>query len=166
MLNNDSSQPRVVIFAYGNPSRGDDALGPTLLYQLTQEDTFNKKITCIEDFQLQIEHALDLEDKDLALFIDASVSCSPPFTFTRLYPVRDDTFTSHALHPAAILYTYQRIKEQAPPPAFLLSVRGEQFELGEPLSSTAQVHLAKAYAFLQQLCHTPEIEAWQRLSAH
>lgn len=152
----------LVIFAYGNPSRGDDALGPALLYRLEQEGNFGESIEFIEDFQLQIEHALDLENHELALFIDASVACTSPFTFTRLIPVRDDTFTSHALHPTSVLYTYQQIKKRPPPPAFLLSIRGEQFELGDPLSSSARNNLEEAVSFLKPLCYSMEISHWQQ----
>jgi len=153
----------LVIFAYGNPSRGDDALGPALLYRLERDERFNKEIVFIEDFQLQIEHALDLENHNLALFIDASVACLPPFTFTRLEPTRDDTFTSHALHPAAVLHTYQQIKNQPPPPAFLLSLRGEKFELGDPLSPSAQNNLEEATLFSKRLCSTITVAYWEKL---
>lgn len=149
--NKNETPTRLVIFAYGNPSRGDDALGPNLLYLLEEMYSTNEYFDFIEDFQLQVEHALDLENCDLALFIDASVSCPPPFTFSRLQPQQDSSYTTHALHPAAILYVYQQIKGFSPPPAFLLSIRGEHFELGEPLSEAANHNLAAAWQFVKQL---------------
>ncbi|HSN23305.1 MAG TPA: Ni/Fe hydrogenase, partial [Methylomicrobium sp.] len=118
----------------------------------------------LEDFQLQVEHALDLSDRDLVLFIDASVAGTAPFSFTRLYPQRDITYTTHALHPAAILYVYQQVTGQTPPPSFLFTVRGETFELGEPLSPTAQTNLQASIAFLQQLNTAVTVTAWQALA--
>jgi len=53
----------VVVFACGNPSRGDDALGPLLLDQLQiwlDEEGLADGFELISDFQWQIEHALDL----------------------------------------------------------------------------------------------------------
>ncbi len=62
----------VVVFAVGNPSRGDDALGPLLMAWLEQQA--RPGVQLVGDFQLQIEHALDLEGHPLALFIDADGS--------------------------------------------------------------------------------------------
>ncbi|MDY6992522.1 MAG: hydrogenase maturation protease [Pseudomonadota bacterium] len=150
----------LVIFAYGNPSRGDDALGPALLHQLDPLKT--AEIELIEDFQLQVEHALDLVERDLALFIDASVSCPPPFQFTRLSAHKDYSYTSHALHPSALLYVFAEIQQRPPPPTFLLTLRGEAFELGAPLSVAAQAHLQAAFEFVQQLVNQIELAAWQQ----
>ena len=63
---------RLVIFAVGNPSRGDDALGPELLARLA--DWLAKQnpavdVELVEDFQLQIEHALDVH-RDVGRYAD------------------------------------------------------------------------------------------------
>ncbi|MDD5577756.1 MAG: hydrogenase maturation protease [Methylobacter sp.] len=151
----------VLLFGYGNLSRGDDALGPLLLEFL--EDTVNPdKIEILTDFQLQIEHALDLENRELVLFIDASVSCAGAFDFALLEPARDKSYTTHAMSPAAVLDVYQSIKKQTPPPCFLLSIKGEKFELGEGLSANAQQHLAQACRFTGNLLNTPDSSAWRR----
>lgn len=160
---NLSSQPQqLVILAYGNPSRGDDALGPQLLQQMEILCKSKENIEFIEDFQLQVEHVLDLVKRDLVLFIDASVSCHPPFEFTPLLARADITYTSHALHPAAVLYAYQQVYHQLPPPAFLLTMRGETFELGEPLSKAATLHLAATLKFVKQLCQVIDVDTWQQ----
>ncbi|MDV7391306.1 hydrogenase maturation protease, partial [Arthrospira platensis SPKY1] len=101
--------PYLLILAVGNPSRGDDALGPLFLERL---ETLREPrgdwdgVELLTDFQLQIEHAVDLEKRELVLFVDASVSCPPPFQFTRLRPAQDVSYTSHALSPAAVLHVY------------------------------------------------------------
>ncbi len=148
-LTTDNLKPQIVIFAYGNPSRGDDALGPALLHLIEETYSTWENIELLEDFQLQVEHALDLENRDVAIFIDASVACSPPFTFTPLHPHPDRSYTTHALHPAAILYVYQELHQQPPPLTFLLSIRGEQFELGDSLSEVAKQNLAEAWEFMK-----------------
>ena len=84
-----------LIFGYGNPSRGDDALGPLLLERLAADGL--PDIECLTDFQLQVEHALDLEGRDLVLFIDAHVSCQPPFAFTALLPEGDRSYTTQRI---------------------------------------------------------------------
>ena len=64
----------VVVFAVGNPSRGDDAIGPVICGRLEkwlENEGLADQFELIEDFQLQIEHAMDLQGRQLALFIDA-----------------------------------------------------------------------------------------------
>jgi hydrogenase maturation protease len=157
----------VLILAVGNPSRGDDALGPLFLERLAelqeQRSDWND-VELLTDFQLQIEHAVDLENRALALFVDASVSCPAPYQFTRLQPIRDSSYTSHALSPAAVLHVYQQIHHVPPPPAFQLAIRGESFELGEPLSAAAEDNLAAALAFADRLFTTPQIEIWRQFA--
>ena len=49
----------ILIFGYGNLSRGDDALGPLLL-EYIEDHCDLSTIELLVDFQLQIEHALDI----------------------------------------------------------------------------------------------------------
>jgi len=158
----------VVVLAVGNPSRGDDALGPLFLEQLAAEQEQRSdwgNIELLTDFQLQIEHAVDLEGRALALFVDASVSCPAPHQLTRLQPSRDTSYTSHALSPTAVLHVYQLINQTPPPPAFQLAIRGERFELGESLSATAETHLAAAIEFARRLLARPDVETWMDWAA-
>lgn len=153
----------VVIFAIGNPSRGDDALGPLLLDRLTgwlDKQGLAGQFELIEDFQLQIEHALDLQGREIALFIDAGDKTSGPFRF---YPVEAATgvvHTTHQLPPESVLQVYKLTENCAPPPAFVLCIRGEQFELGASLSGAAEQHLAQAFSFLQQILIRPNLTTW------
>lgn len=150
----------VLLFAYGNLSRGDDALGPLLLQQV--EDTHCLDgIELLTDFQLQIEHALDLENRTLVLFVDASVAGDEAFDFIELAPSRDDSYTTHAMSPVAVLAVYQAIKKQVPPPCFLLSIKGEAFELGEGLSKPAEQYLAQAGQFVGQLLAEANVDRWR-----
>ena len=87
---------------------------------------------------MQIEHALDLDGAEAALFIDAGKDTPAPFAFAEIAPKRDMTHTTHALAPEAVLDVYARTLGQPPPPSFMLCVRGERFELGEGLSVEAR----------------------------
>ncbi|MGE5469234.1 MAG: hydrogenase maturation protease [Bacteroidota bacterium] len=154
----------VVVFAVGNPSRGDDAIAPALLARLAgwlEDQGLSAHFELIEDFQLQIEHALDLEGRQLALFIDASVGTTAPCSLARVSAAADASHTSHALSPAAVLQVYVQMHGEAPP-AFVLGVRGEAFELGEPLSAAAADHSETAFAWLRQLCRQPTLPAWEQ----
>ncbi len=102
----------------------------------------------LTDFQLQIEHALDLAGRDLAVIVDAALVGPEPFDFT---PVRADlgaTLTTHAMSPGALLRVCRQIAAAPPPDCRLLAIRGYGFELGEGLSPRAQTNLNAAEAFL------------------
>ena len=151
---------RLVVFGWGNDARGDDALGPLLLERVAHARW--PDVTIIEDFQLQIEHALDLEGAEAALFLDAGRNTPAPFVFDQVAPRRGETFTTHALAPEAVLDVYARSLGKPPPPAFTLCVRGERFELGEDLSAEACERLEAAWDFLLGLMRDRSIEAWRR----
>lgn len=156
----------IVILGYGNPSRGDDALAPRLLDQLQQlqdEAQLDDRFDAITDFQLQIEHTLDLQGRQVALFIDASMDAAAPFEFSRLQAVQDDSYTSHALSPAALLNVFDQVNEGPAPAAFLLAIPGYRFELGEELTAEAESNLALAVAFTRKLLSDQPIEAWDAL---
>jgi hydrogenase maturation protease len=153
----------VLLFGYGNLSRGDDALGPLLLEFVANQFDLTH-IDLLTDFQLQIEHALDLENRQLVLFIDASVACNNAFDFTELKPAKDDSYTTHAMSPSAVLAVYQSIKKMPPPPCFLLGIKGERFELGEGLSANAERHLVLANQFIQKLLDNPDPDRWRQLA--
>ena len=152
----------VVVFGVGNPSRGDDALGPLLMAELAA--TAPDSVRLVEDFQLQVEHALDLDGATLALFIDAGTGTPAPFTFYEIEPRAGRAISSHALAPEAVLRVYQDVRKQLPPPAFVLCVRGESFELGAPLSSAAEGNLRAARRWLADCLAHPEPQHWRRMA--
>ena len=154
----------VVVFAVGNSSRGDDALGPLLLERLAawlDAEGRRGEFELIDDFQLQIEHAFDLAGQRLALFIDAGAGTPAPCVFHAVSPGTTlATHSTHALSPAAVLAVYREFAHNEPPPAFVLCVRGEGFGLGDGLSAAAHEHLDAAWQVLRCLCRTPEVAAW------
>lgn len=141
-----STVPPILVFAWGNPSRGDDAIGPYIKNLLAKRKPDGVEL--LTDFQLQIEHAVDLEHRASILFVDASISARPPFEFTKLEPDEDIVFTTHAMSPRALMTVYRKVNQKPPPPCYLLSVRAYRFALGQPLSDTARQHATQAAAFI------------------
>jgi len=137
----------VLVFGWGNPSRGDDALGP--LFVEAVEAMALPGVECLTDFQLQVEHALDLRGRDRVLFIDASANAAAPFTIERVEPARDASFTSHAVSPQSILQVFREVEGQPPPPCWLLAIRGEAWELGTAPSAQARQHLEAAVEWVR-----------------
>ena len=148
-----------MVFGWGNDARGDDGLGPLLLARVAAAGW--PDVTTIEDFQLQIEHALDLDGAEAALFLDAGRGTPAPFAFAEIAPKRDMTHSTHALAPEAVLDVYARMLGH-PPPSFVLCMRGERFELGEGLSAQARERLDTAWTFVQELMAERSVEAWRR----
>lgn len=132
----------VLVFAVGNESRGDDALAPLLLRRLQAESTGQAEF--IEDYQLQVEHVTDLSGRNAVLFIDADMSCAAPFHFSRIDAAHDNSYTSHAMSPTALLHAYRQVYGTDAPPCYLLRIRGYGFELGESLSDEAAANLELA----------------------
>ncbi|MBI3774379.1 MAG: hydrogenase maturation protease [Gammaproteobacteria bacterium] len=147
----------LLIFGYGNPSRGDDAIGPALLDRLAALNL--PHVELLTDFQLQVEHAMDLQNRERVLFIDASISCAPPYSLSRLHAQKDKSYTSHAVNPAAVLHAYQELYG-APPATYLLAVRGERFELGEDISEAAAGNMEASFELLRKLCLDSGGEMW------
>lgn len=133
---------KLLLFGYGNPGRGDDALGPELIARIAQMHLAG--VECQNDMQLQVEHVTDLNGCDRVLFIDADMSCAEPYEFSGISAAMDDSYTSHAMSPTALLHAYRQVYGMDAPPAFLLRIRGYDFALGDPLSDKASINLQAA----------------------
>lgn len=143
------SLPPVLVLGIGNPSRGDDALGALFIERVNElfsAEIAAGQIECITDFQLQIEHALDLLGRERVVFVDASINVDAPFAFTKVTTRGAPSYTTHAMSPEQVVDTCRDVLGE-PPESWVLAIRGEHFELGEPLSPRASTHLSEALAF-------------------
>ena len=143
--------PPLLVLAWGNPSRGDDALGPLLAERLidhAQTAGLSNRVEVLADFQLQVEHALDLVGRERILFVDAALDLAEPFAVRPLQAARGGGLGSHALAPEAVLQVFQDLHHQPPPPSTLLAIRASAFELGTAprAEALADLDLAVAWA--------------------
>ena len=136
----------ILLFGIGNPSRGDDAIGPLAIEQLQVFELSG--IELLTDFQLQVEHALDLVGRREVVFIDAAASGAEPFRLEPVFPAANNTAMTHALSPAAVLEAFERVMDVPLPDVFSLAVRGYEFELGTAMSSAAAANLDAAVRML------------------
>ena len=123
-----------------------------------------EQVEVIEEFQLQVEHTLDIQGRTLVLIIDAGHNTQTPFSFYEAKARKLDGHTTHAVAPEALLGIYAAVHRELPPPAFILCVAGMSFELGEPLSPPAEQHLEQAFVFCQQLFHAPAQNEWLEIA--
>jgi hydrogenase maturation protease len=140
----------ILVLAVGNPSRGDDAVGPLLAERLQAQALPGVEV--LVDFQLQVEHALDIAGRARVIFIDACVDAERPFVVRELTADAQFAHTSHALTPSQVLETHRRIAGGTTPPAFLLGIRASCFELGAVPSIDANHACVAAWPVLLQLC--------------
>ena len=97
-----------LVFGWGNPSRGDDALGPLFVEHFAALAARHPEwgaVECLTDFQLQVEHALDLQGRQRVLFVDASLDAPAPCSLARIEAARDASFTTHAMCPQAVQWS-------------------------------------------------------------
>ncbi len=146
-----------LVVTVGNPSRGDDAVGPLLAERLCdwlKHDGFIHRLdlAIVSDQQLMVEHAYDLRWRDRVLFIDAAARQSQPVQWRRIRAARSGpALSSHQCTPGQLLHLCAHTLKQRTPRAWLLSLRGENFELGAPLSDAMQQAMTQAW---------PEILHW------
>jgi hydrogenase maturation protease len=144
-----------LVIGWGNPSRGDDALGWLFVQRLEAELDRLPGVELQTDFQLQVEHALDMVGRERVLFVDASSRCAAHFEASALAPERDASFTTHALSPAALMEVFGKVHGVAPPACTLLAIHGEAFELGAGVSAAAEQALEAALGWARQWLAAP-----------
>lgn len=151
---------KILLFGYGNPGRGDDALGPALIARIAKMHLAD--VECQNDMQLQVEHVTDLNGCEQVLFVDADMSCAEPFDFSEIGAAKDDSYTSHAMSPSALLHAYNQVYGKDAPHAFLLRIRGYGFQLGDPLSDKATDNLEAATKLVIEFCSAESPSFWWR----
>jgi hydrogenase maturation protease len=139
--------PTSLIYGIGNSGRQDDGLGWAFIDRLEQIRPRSRA-------RLRRTYQLSLEDADLisrytrVLFVDATKDPAvESFTLSRPEPKLDFSFTSHAISVPSILATTQQCFEHVPG-AYLLAIRGYEWELQEGLTSPAQHNLSHSLEFL------------------
>ncbi len=142
----------LLFFGYGNPSRGDDAVGPIIIERLLEEPRFKRYIDrfdALTDYQLQIEHSVDMHQRKQVIFIDAIIGQTEPFLFTRINANEDRSYTTHALSPQALMSVYQQVYHLPPAPTYLLSIQSTQFELGTTISDISASAIEQAMLYIE-----------------
>lgn len=142
---------QILIYGYGNPGREDDGLGYELVKRL--EDWSLKigfqGVSFDSNYQLNIEDADAIADKDLVIFADASTEEIEDYILTEVTGEMDVTFTTHAASPGYIVKLCGEIFNKYPK-VYLLHIKGYQWEFREGLSAQAESNLNKAFDFIKE----------------
>lgn len=158
-----STDPAITVLAWGNESRGDDAIGAVLARKIIELE--HPAIDVVEDHQLNLEHVMDIRDDVPLLFVDASVAMDKGFRLEKLAPMRDESISTHSISPTALLHLYEHTLGKTAPDAWLLHVSGSSFELGEEVSAAASASIEQAWRFLEETFSHPTDQWRARLDA-
>ena len=158
-----TQKKNIFIYGYGNPGRQDDAAGVVCVEHLmdwvVKEQLTNIELDC--DYQLSIEDANTISQKDIVIFIDASQNDINGFSFSRIQPDLNVTFTMHAVSPNFILGLCLQLYNKKPQ-AFLMQIKGNAWEIQEPISAGTQKNIQAALDFLKPILFEPEkLTKWQ-----
>ena len=146
---------RVLVLGYGNPGRQDDGLGAAAVAEI---ETLNwPNVTAYDNYQLCIEDAIDVAEHDVVWFVDASRVGASPFAVTELSRATSVEFTSHLVRPEAILAMAEQYYNSTPC-AYLLAIRGYEFEFIEALTPRATDNLRLAVDALVHQIRTVQSE--------
>jgi hydrogenase maturation protease len=136
---------KIYIYGFGNPGRQDDGLGPAIIDRLEQDNITG--IITDSNYQLNIEDAHNISGSDIVIFVDASIDAEEPFTFKKIEPANEITFTTHSMSPESVLALSKEIYDKDIE-AYVLAIRGYEWEFDKEFSSKAIRNFNEAYAFL------------------
>lgn len=155
---------RWLIIGYGNTLRGDDGVGQQVAAAVTA--WAQPQIQALAVHQLTPDLAAAIAEVTQVVFVDAALNTGTPPTIA-LAPLQlngTETFTTHIASPHALLALAQRLYG-ATPIAYLLTIPGVDFELGEGLSAIATTGKAQALQQLRDLCLDDFHKGSRQLSA-
>ena len=147
-----NSKPKILIYGYGNPGRQDDGLGPVFVDHL-KEWIGRENISYVEldsDYQLNIEDAFTISEKDLVVFVDASIEDIDDYCLTKVSPEGAKIeFTMHAVSASFILDLCNKLYNKNPE-TYLLHIKGYEWDFKEELTEKARNNLDVALAFIKE----------------
>jgi len=142
---------KILVYGYGNPGREDDGLGAELVKRL-EEWAVENRFSHIEfdsNYQLNIEDADAISEKEIVIFADASTEDIESFELTEVSGEHDVSFTTHAASPGYIVKLCNDLFNKKPE-VYLLHIKGYQWDFKEGLSEQAERNLQLATCFLQE----------------
>lgn len=144
--------PPPLIIGYGNPYRQDDRIGHVIAEELQRWATaVGQPLDVVTAYQLDLDMVEQIGAASLVVFIDAhkpaycdGLVCSPAV------PDEDAGFTTHAFTPGGLLALAARLKGNSPR-AFIVSVPGYAFDLGDEISARTRACAAEAVSQVQKM---------------
>ncbi|MDD1414691.1 hydrogenase maturation protease [Dolichospermum sp. ST_con] len=140
-----------IVIGYGNDLRSDDAIGQLIANTIKSWDLPN--LTSLAVHQLTPELAEPLANTDLAIFVDACINSQfKEVQVQSLLPSELNTINTHISNPRSLLALSQMLYGHSLP-AWLVTVPGVNFELGDRISPIAEKGIQIAIFKIRELLH-------------
>lgn len=149
---------QILVYGYGNPGRQDDGLGVALVERL-ESWAAERQLTGVSfenNYQLNIEDAVAISDKDVVIFVDASREDIDDFCLTEVDGSGKLSFTTHAASPDYIVKLCRELFD-CQPRALLLHIKGYEWDLEEGITEPARDNLEKAEPYLKSILEDPQL---------
>jgi Ni,Fe-hydrogenase maturation factor len=141
----------ILIYGIGNPGRQDDSLGVTFATLMEDWVTTNNLNIDIEyNYQLNIEDAARISLHKIVIFADASKESIENFVVSRVFPKASNDSLSHSVNPESILFVCKELFT-CQPDAFIVHIKGYEWEFGEPATVNALNNLELAFKEIQNI---------------
>ena len=151
-LKNENEKSKILIIGYGNPYRQDDSIGHVIAKAVEKwaaEIKINF-LTVMTAYQLELEMVEDLANNHTVIFIDAHTpDYSDNLVFEKVEPKVTKGFTTHVFGPGDLVGLSMKFYNHAPE-AYILSVPGYDFDMGNDLSGKTLELSEKAIALLKE----------------
>lgn len=155
------SRPKILIYGYGNPGRQDDGLGVMLSEELERwcSRLGLDNVRTDSNYQLNLEDASNISGFEIVIFADASREDIPDFRFDPLEPSENAEFSMHAVSPAYVLHLCHQMFNRNLN-AYLLHIRGYEWEFMAEMTDRARANLEEAGEFIKRFileaCRSPK----------
>lgn len=143
---------RILVYGYGNLGRKDDGLGVRCA-ELIESWLLDMGV---EDIQVETTYQLNIEDTELisgfssVFFIDASLDHVEAVKIEAIEPAPNIIeFSMHAMHPSHVLALCKEMFGECPR-AWLVHVKGYEWDFEEGISAAAQRNLIKAVELVKK----------------
>ena len=147
---------KVLLYGYGNPGRQDDGLGNEFINRM--QDWVNKEglegFEFDSNYQLNIEDAHVISDKELVIFVDASTEDIPDFCISKVNESSKMSFTTHSASPGYVLDLCKKLYDKSPV-TLLLHIKGYEWNFKEELTKKAEENLEKAITYFKEKLMNP-----------
>lgn len=142
---------KTLLYGYGNPGRQDDGLGNEFIELMTKwiDENGIEGVSTDSNYQLNIEDADTISDKDIVVFVDATIEEIDDFYIDRVEPSGAKIeFSMHAVSPAFVVNLCNSLYDKYPE-AYLIHIKGYEWDFAEGLTDKARENMLKAAEYVK-----------------